>query len=282
MEGQCYYEILGVSKSATSDEIKKAYRTHALRWHPDKNPNNKEEAERRFKLISEAYEVLYDPKKRKIYDRYGKQGVVNGASRPSDSSSFPESMDQFFMFSPFQFHFRDPMDIFREVFDGTGLEMFFGPSLSAHNPSPFSHGRVHRSATHRNTGRQSGSPYHHASQPSRSGQLQSYNGHSNFPMPFMGGLFDSPFGGSIFDPLMAFNSGGFGNAMSSSTAFSNFGGAPCNSFRSVSTSSRYVNGKMVRVTKVVENGTETITEEIDGQVTNRTVRPCDNGTLQAM
>lgn len=58
----CYYEILEVTKTATESDIKKAYRKHALKWHPDKNPNNQKEAEKRFKEISEAYEVLSDSK----------------------------------------------------------------------------------------------------------------------------------------------------------------------------------------------------------------------------
>jgi molecular chaperone DnaJ len=72
-----YYEILDVSKSASADEIKKAYRKKALQFHPDKNPGNKE-AESHFKEISEAYEVLSDDKKRQLYDRYGKDGVQGG------------------------------------------------------------------------------------------------------------------------------------------------------------------------------------------------------------
>ena len=63
-----YYEVLGVKKDATADEIRKAYKKLAIKWHPDKNPNNKEEAENRFKEISEAYSVLSDPEKKKEYD----------------------------------------------------------------------------------------------------------------------------------------------------------------------------------------------------------------------
>lgn len=60
MSGKSYYEILEITQSANDAEIKKAYRSLALRWHPDKNPNNSQEAEIRFKEISEAYEVLSD------------------------------------------------------------------------------------------------------------------------------------------------------------------------------------------------------------------------------
>lgn len=66
-----YYKILGVDKNATLDDIKKAYRKLALKWHPDRNPDNKAHAEEMFKKISEAYAVLSDPEKRVQYDRFG-------------------------------------------------------------------------------------------------------------------------------------------------------------------------------------------------------------------
>jgi len=73
-----YYEILEISKNATADEIKKAYRQKALKFHPDKNPDNKE-AEEKFKEAAEAYEILSDPQKRSRYDQFGHAGV-SGAS----------------------------------------------------------------------------------------------------------------------------------------------------------------------------------------------------------
>lgn len=80
-----YYEVLGVSRNATQDEIKKAYRKLARQYHPDLNPNNKE-AEEKFKEISEAYQVLSDPEKRKIYDQFGHAGLGGSGAGYSQQS----------------------------------------------------------------------------------------------------------------------------------------------------------------------------------------------------
>ena len=80
-----YYEVLGVQKNATDEELKKAYRQLAKKYHPDANPNNKEEAEKKFKEVNEAYEVLSDKQKRSMYDQFGHSGP-NGYS--SDFSGF--------------------------------------------------------------------------------------------------------------------------------------------------------------------------------------------------
>ena len=69
-----YYEILGVDKNASDEEIKKAYRKMAKKWHPDANPDNRKEAEEKFKEIGEAYATLSDPQKRKMYDQFGSNG----------------------------------------------------------------------------------------------------------------------------------------------------------------------------------------------------------------
>ena len=79
-----YYKILGVTKEATDAEIKKAYRKLALKWHPDKNPNNRAEAEEKFKKINEAYSVLSDKDKRRQYDRGGDFSFDFGSFNAND------------------------------------------------------------------------------------------------------------------------------------------------------------------------------------------------------
>ena len=101
-----YYKILNIEKNASEDEIKKSYKKLAVKWHPDKNPNNKDEAEAKFKELSEAYQVLSDPQKKEIYDNYGEEGLKNEGNMGGGPG------------------FNSPEDIFK---------MFFGG-----NASPFS------------------------------------------------------------------------------------------------------------------------------------------------
>lgn len=134
MSNDTYYRTLGIVKSATEDEIKKAYRKMALKWHPDRNPTKKEEADKQFKLISEAYEVLSDPNKRTIYDQYGEAGLkgqgdsgAGGMPGGFGAAGFPPGASFKFTsmpggmpagFSGGGFRPRDANDIFSAFFGG--------------------------------------------------------------------------------------------------------------------------------------------------------------------
>jgi len=100
-----YYKLLGVNREASDDEIKKAYRKLAVKYHPDKNPGNSE-AEEKFKEISHAYEILSDPQKRTQYDQFGESAFQYGTGGGG-------------------FGFHDPFDIFKEVFGGGGFGNIF-------------------------------------------------------------------------------------------------------------------------------------------------------------
>ncbi|CAJ1079183.1 dnaJ homolog subfamily B member 2 isoform X2 [Xyrichtys novacula] len=197
-----YYKVLGVPKTASQDDIKKAYRKLALKWHPDKNPDNKEEAEKKFKEVAEAYEVLSDKSKRDEYDRFGNDRMRQTGSSTSDfSSDFPG----------FNFTFRSPDEVFREFFAGqdpfTGFfDDFssFGSSSTRMGPSRF------------------------------------------FSFPSAGVDFTS-----------------FSSSMGGFDGMDCMGGGTGN-FKSVSTSTRIVNGKRTTTKKIKENGQERVEIEEDG------------------
>uniref|UniRef100_A0A452I1E1 J domain-containing protein n=1 Tax=Gopherus agassizii TaxID=38772 RepID=A0A452I1E1_9SAUR len=226
-----YYEVLGVHRHASPEDIKKAYRKLALKWHPDKNPDNKEEAEMRFKQVAEAYEVLSDAKKRDIYDKYGKEGLNGGGGGGSHFDS------------PFEygFTFRNPEDVFREFFGGRdpfSFDFFEDPFDDL-----FGNRRGQRG--NRNRG---GGPF--------------FSAFSGFP------AFGSGF--SSFDTgFTPFGSLGHGGLTSFSST--SFGGSGMGSFKSVSTSTKIVNGRKITTKRIVENGQERVEVEEDGQLKSLTV-----------
>ncbi|CAN9497879.1 unnamed protein product [Ophioblennius macclurei] len=196
-----YYNVLGVSRTATQDDIKKAYRKLALKWHPDKNPDNKEEAERKFKELAEAYEVLSDKSKRDEYDRFGNDRTRQTGSSTSDfSSDFPG----------FTFTFRNPDDVFKEFFGGQDPFSNFFDDFSSFGGS------------------------------SRLGPSRF------FSFPSTGVNFTS-----------------FSSSMGGLDGMEGMGGGMSN-FKSVSTSTRIVNGKRTTTKKIKENGQERTEIEEDG------------------
>lgn len=112
-----YYEVLGTQKGATADEVKKAYRKKALQYHPDRNPGDPE-AEKKFKEISQAYEVLGDEKKRQMYDHYGPEGV-QGMGRGPQAGPQYASMEE--ALRTFMGAFGGD-SIFESMFGGYGVE----------------------------------------------------------------------------------------------------------------------------------------------------------------
>ena len=123
---KCYYEVLGLKKPSNEDEIRKAYKKMALKWHPDKNPDNLKESEERFKEVGEAYAVLSDKNKKEVYDRYGHDGLAQGTG-----SSGGAGRD----FSGFAggFNFHSAEDLFNNLF-GKGFfdddDDFFGDAFN--------------------------------------------------------------------------------------------------------------------------------------------------------
>eukprot|EP00250_Pteridium_aquilinum_P035294 c9088_g1_i1 orf=274-1302(+) len=115
--GVDYYRVLDVPKSASDDDLKKAYRKLAMKWHPDKNPNNKKDAEAKFKQISEAYEVLSDPQKRAIFDQYGEEGLKGQVPPPTGGGGAGYTSGE--GPSGFRFNPRNAEDIFAEFFGGS-------------------------------------------------------------------------------------------------------------------------------------------------------------------
>uniref|UniRef100_A0A3Q2XVM7 DnaJ homolog subfamily B member 6-like n=1 Tax=Hippocampus comes TaxID=109280 RepID=A0A3Q2XVM7_HIPCM len=237
-----YYQILGVRRDASADDIKKSYRKLALRWHPDKNPENKEEAEKKFKELSEAYEVLSDVNKRSTYDLYGKDGLTGGArgrgSHFHNGDHFHEG-----------FTFRNPEDVFREFFGGRD------PFADLFGADPFSDDPFF------------GNARRHQSRASRSRTGGSFlGGFVGFP-PFGAGF--SPFDPGKKPTRKALGGGGFTSFSSSS--FGGGGGGGMGNFRSVSTSTKIINGRKITTKRTVENGQERVEVEEDGQLRSLTI-----------
>ncbi|VVC42161.1 DnaJ domain, conserved site,DnaJ domain [Cinara cedri] len=260
-----YYSLLGVTSNASLNDIKKAYRKLALKWHPDKNPENQEQANKMFKEISEAYEVLSDEakrklydeqrkrkssassrpffynffespfhryfdKKRKVYNQYGKDGLINGGSsnRRRNHQRHPGHYDPFGQdFGPgfFSFSFRDPEDVFREFFNTSDITDLLFPGSRA-------------------------------------------NQEVSMMNPFGFGGFGGGFG-SGFDNMFSMANAGFvGHGVGGS------GG----SMKRTSISTRFANGKKITTKKISEAGKEIVETYENDMLKSKTI----NGVAQAI
>src|SRR3954469_23168745 len=121
-----YYEVLAVSRESSEEEIKRSYRKLAVKFHPDKNPDDPQ-AEEKFKELGEAYDVLMDRDKRAAYDRFGHAAFAQGGAGFGGGS------------------FHDPFEIFREVFGGGGFGGGIFESSFGGSPEARSHDRRHGS-----------------------------------------------------------------------------------------------------------------------------------------
>ncbi|XP_078040645.1 uncharacterized protein LOC144471927 [Augochlora pura] len=236
-----YYKILEVQRTASSGDIRKAYRKLALKWHPDKNPENLEEANKKFKEISQAYEVLIDDakrrtydqrlyqkassrpgrgftcrsyfdsafqrffeKKRRVYDQYGKEGLQMPGGKRRHEDDFDTHFSNTFVF-------RDPKDVFSEFFGNNFFSDLYTMRVLA------------------------GAGFHGHSHPSSNNTCTSmFTTFGSGILPF--------FEGATFTNFDASGGGGGG------------GGA----VKRTSTSTRFINGKKITTQKVYENGKETI------------------------
>jgi len=244
-----YYEILGISETASDSEIKKAYRREALHWHPDKNQDRLEEANERFKLISEAYEVLKDPEQRAIYNKYGDEGFkerTSGAGGDYGNAGFHT------------FHFSNPEDIFREFFGGQDpFAAFFDPFGGS--------------------GNRRGSNTRRSNNPFGGMFGNSFFDDDDF---FGGGMG----GNSGFSSFSSTSFGGPGTSTFSSFSSSSFGGGMGGgNFVSTSQKTTIVNGKktIIKETRDGQGNTtvEKTTIEPDGRRTQETIV---NGKQQSL
>ncbi|KAL1468203.1 hypothetical protein MTO96_025605 [Rhipicephalus appendiculatus] len=253
-----YYRVLEVPRDATQEDIRRAYRRLALKWHPDKNPTNKEEAERHFKAIAEAYEVLSDETKRRQYDLYGPNGYdtsqqCNTSSRNNGAGLFAAA-------------FRDPEELFREFFGAADpFEELFrvvrqGSTAGAQGHSSPRH-CSHRSSKANVPG----------SGPQLMGSTLSQQGSVDGSRILRPGGFLFDFDDMLFGGCGTVPSGPGGLGFASPGGFT---GIPTEQMSAV----RYTNGKRCETRTVVQDGVKTVMCFEDGRLVSRTV----NGVLQEL
>ncbi|XP_073970989.1 dnaJ homolog subfamily B member 6-like isoform X7 [Rhodnius prolixus] len=261
-----YYKILEVNKGASTADIKKAYRRLALKWHPDKNPDNADEANKKFKEISQAYEVLSDDNKRKIYDeqRTARAATANQGYHYYHSHHHtkpPKSGGIFrtFFHSPFHRFF----DKKRRIYDQYGVEGLNGMGGGGRGPG----------SRHFDDDMDFGFSFTFRDPEE---VFREFFGGSPFANLFRAG----PFFDDGFDDMFAgLDQGGGGGAGVQFTSFSSSFNGPTNGVsKKTTTSTRFINGKKITTKKVIENGKETVMQYENDVLKSKTI----NGVNQAI
>lgn len=269
-----YYETLEISKSANEADVKKAYRKLALKWHPDKNPQNLNEANRRFKEICQAYEVLSDEKKRQTYDYHQRYRHMSSSSTTASSSSFHhrtgphyhnhhhhrrspfDSSDRDF----FGWHFKSPHEIFREFF---GNDSFFFDTFQFNNNFGCNNSGNNNSNSNNN----------------RSAAIHSRFGEPRNFLSFMWDPFTNMNGSTVTYSSRSStttpsrskykNSDGSNGGSANTPSASN--GDNGTSKKKTSTTTRFIDGKTITVKRIVENNVETILQYENNVLISKTI-----------
>ena len=232
-----YYEILEINQSCTDTDIVKAYRRLALRWHPDKNPENRVEAETRFKQLSEAYQVLSDKKKRGFYDRHGKLGFSNDSNSRSRATT-TASNSEHDLFADL----RNPHDLFEQFFGTKNILDLFNSDFDVDLTTAFRNHHLNRIKSSNNaTSKQEQKPS--TAKTTKTILQQSLPSISSISTGATGEL---------------------ENGLFSSSFFSGLGDRP-----PVLTSNTKSNKKVTK--RTIVNGVETVIVEENGVVTSKTV-----------
>ncbi|XP_023168745.1 dnaJ homolog subfamily B member 6 isoform X1 [Drosophila hydei] len=264
-----YYKVLDVARTATDGEVKKAYRKLALKWHPDKNPDNLEEANKRFRELSEAYEVLSDEKKRRIYDEYGKDGLGDRAQSRTHARHHynTHDFDDFDIMGGFPFVFRPPEEVFREFF---GVNSPFADFFRDANGYSQSNGATSSSRRHGGHSLNGG-----VNGGGGGGGAARHHHHHQHKLA-------SPFGAPMLNySMMDFfmPTSGFTSFSASNSVATGGGGLHSNgAVKRTSTSTVFVNGKKLMTKRVVENGKETVFSYENDVLKSKTV----NGVSQKL